>query len=265
MTDALSGKVAVVTGAASGIGRASSLALAGAGAAVVVSDLPDAPMAEVVAEIEAGGGRAAAFATDVTDAAACDGLMAHAVEAFGTLDVLFSNAGVALTGRDGFAPNIDPADWDKVIAVNLNGVFYCCRAAIPRMAASGGGAIVNAASSMATLPLGGLDAYAASKFGVAGLTKSLAVGCGPLGIRVNAIGPGYVDTPMNSLIFGMDEVKEAFDFGHATGLQTPEEIADLVVFLASDASRSLTGALLTCDRGWTAFKQPDLLRRFQRS
>jgi meso-butanediol dehydrogenase/(S,S)-butanediol dehydrogenase/diacetyl reductase len=261
----LAGKVAVVTGAASGIGRASGLALARAGAAVVVSDLPDSPMAEVVAEIEAVDGRAVAWATDVTDAAACERLMAHAVDVFGTLDVLFANAGVALTGRDGFAPDIDPADWDRVIAVNLNGVFYCCRAAIPRMADSGGGAIVNSASSMATLPLGGFDAYAASKFGVAGLTKSLAVGCGSLGIRVNAIGPGYVDTPMNALIFGIDDVKDAFDLGHATGLQTPEEIADLVVFLASDASRSLTGALLTCDRGWTAFKQPDLRRRFQPS
>ena len=90
----------------------------------------------------------------------------------------------------------------------------------------------------------------------------MAVGCGPLGVRVNAIGPGYVDTPMNAPIFGIDEVKAASTSGHATGLQTPEEIADLVVFLLSDDARSLTGALLKCDRGWTAFKQPDLVRRF---
>ena len=110
---------------------------------------------------------------------------------------------------------------------------------------------------MATLPLGGLDGYAASKGGVAMLTKSMAAGCGPLGIRVNAIGPGYVDTPMNEMIFGNADLAAAFASGHADGkLQTSEEIGDLVVFLASDASRSLNGALITCDRGWTSFKRP---------
>jgi NAD(P)-dependent dehydrogenase (short-subunit alcohol dehydrogenase family) len=128
------------------------------------------------------------------------------------------------------------------------------------MAKAGGGAIINTASSMAHLPLGGLDGYAASKGGVALLTKSMAVGCGLLNIRVNAISPGYVDTPMNAVIWQSDEMKQAFAKGHITGLQTPEEIADVVVFLASDESRSLTGAVLNCDRGWTAFKQPDLLR-----
>jgi NAD(P)-dependent dehydrogenase (short-subunit alcohol dehydrogenase family) len=128
------------------------------------------------------------------------------------------------------------------------------------MERSGGGSIVNTASSMAHVPLGGLDGYAASKGGVAQLTKSMAPSCGRRGIRVNAISPGYVDTPMNALIFGNDEVKAAFDAGHASGLQTPEEIAEVVVFLASDASRSFNGAVLNCDRGWTSFKMPDLLR-----
>jgi NAD(P)-dependent dehydrogenase (short-subunit alcohol dehydrogenase family) len=113
---------------------------------------------------------------------------------------------------------------------------------------------------MAHLPLGGLDAYAASKGGVALLTKSMAVHCGAMNIRVNAISPGYVDTPMNAMIFGSESFKDGFAKGHATGLQTPEEIADLVVFLAGDAARSLTGAVLNCDRGWTAFKQPDVPR-----
>ena len=147
-----------------------------------------------------------------------------------------------------------------MIATNLSSVFYCCHYAVPVMAAAGGGAIVNTASSMAHLPLGGLDGYAASKGGVALLTRSMAPNCGPLGIRVNAISPGYVDTPMNALIWGSDELRAGFERGHATGLQTAEEIADLVVFLASDDARSLTGAVLTCDRGWTAFKSPDILR-----
>src|SRR6185436_16775654 len=122
-----------------------------------------------------------------------------------------------------------------------------------------GAAIVNTASSMAVLPLGMVDAYAASKAGVAGLTKSLAPGCGQLGIRVNAICPGYVDTPMNALIFGNDAIRDAFAKDHAMGLQPPEEIARMVVFLASDDASSLTGAVITCDRGWTAFKRPAAL------
>ena len=171
-----------------------------------------------------------------------------------------NNAGVAWPGRDGFAPAVDPAEWDRIIGINLSGTFYCCHFAVPEMAKTGGGSIVNTASSMAHLPLGGLDGYAASKGGVALLTKSMAPSAGRLGIRVNAISPGYVDTPMNALIWGNDDVKHAFDLGHATGLQDPDEIAEVVVFLASDASRSLTGAVLNCDRGWTAFKQPDLIR-----
>jgi NAD(P)-dependent dehydrogenase (short-subunit alcohol dehydrogenase family) len=258
----LAGKVAVVTGGGSGIGKASAFALARAGAAVVVADVDEARADEVVRVIESDGGRASPFPLDVTEPDGCDRLMQHAVDTHSGLHVLHANAGVALVGRDGFAPEVDPSDWDRVVAVNLSGVFYCCRAAIPRMATGGGGAIVATASSMSTLPLGGMDAYAASKAGVVGLTKSLAPRCGPLGIRVNAIGPGYVDTPMNSAIWENHELKEAFALGHAGGLQTPEEIADVVVFLAGDAARSLTGALLTCDDGWTAFKQPDLVRRF---
>jgi NAD(P)-dependent dehydrogenase (short-subunit alcohol dehydrogenase family) len=183
-----------------------------------------------------------------------------AVDTYGALHILYNNAGVAWPGRDGFTPAIEPDDWDTVIRINLSSVFYCSKYAIPAIAAAGGGSIINTASSMAHLPLGGLDAYAASKGGVALLTKSMAVHCGPMNIRVNAISPGYVDTPMNAMIFGSESFKDGFAKGHATGLQTAEEIADLVVFLAGDASRSLTGAVLNCDRGWTAFKQPDVLR-----
>jgi NAD(P)-dependent dehydrogenase (short-subunit alcohol dehydrogenase family) len=254
----LEGRVAVVTGGGSGLGAAACRTLAAAGAAVVVADLvPDG--AEAVAQQVAGaGGIATTYLLDVTDAQACDALMQHAVDSHGHLDVLFANAGIALAGQDGFIPDVDV--WDRVIDVNLNGVYYCCKAAIPRMAAGGGGSIVCTSSSMAVLPLGGVDAYAASKAGVMGLAKSLAVSCGRLGIRVNSIGPGYVDTPMNAPIWAVDDLRDGFALEHATGLQTPDEIADLVVFLASDAARSLTGAHLTCDRGWTSFKAPDNLR-----
>jgi NAD(P)-dependent dehydrogenase (short-subunit alcohol dehydrogenase family) len=257
----LEGRVAVVTGAASGIGRASAIGLAAAGARVVVSDIDRDGMADTVAEIERNGGQALAIRADVTAVEECKALVGSAVEAYGALHILHSNAGVALPlGGDGATADIDPATWDRVIGINLSGVFYCAHYAIPAMTDAGGGSIINTASSMAHLPLGSLDAYAASKGGVAMLTRSMAAGCGPRGIRVNAISPGYVDTPMNELIWGNDELKAAFDRGHATGLQTVEEIADVVVFLASDESRSLTGAVLTCDRGWTAFKAPDILR-----
>jgi NAD(P)-dependent dehydrogenase (short-subunit alcohol dehydrogenase family) len=260
MDDRLAGRVAVVTGAGSGLGRASARALARAGARVVVSDVNDEGARETVDAITADGGTAMAVHTDVTSLEACKALVQTAVDEYGGLHVLHNNAGIALPMADGFTPDVDPAVWDRVIATNLSSVFYCCHFAVPQMAEDGGGSIINTASSMAHLPLGGLDGYAASKGGVALLTRSMAAGCGPLGIRVNAISPGYVDTPMNALIWGSDELKAGFERGHATGLQSPDEIADLVVFLASDDSRSLTGAVLTCDRGWTAFKAPDILR-----
>lgn len=258
----LDGKVAIVTGAGSGLGRASAQALATAGASVVAADIDDSGAAETVAAITESGGTAVAHHADVSVAADCEATVRAAVDRFGALHILHNNAGVAWPGRDGFAPDVDPAVWDQVIGINLNGTFYCCHYAVPEIAKAGGGSIINTASSMAHLPLGGLDGYASSKGGVALLTKSMAPSAGRLGIRINAISPGYVDTPMNGLIWGNDDVKHAFDLGHATGLQDPDEIADVVVFLASDESRSLTGAVLNCDRGWTAFKQPDLLRGF---
>ena len=256
----LKDKVAIVTGGGSGLGAAGALALAREGAKVVVSDIkPDAAEATAAA-IRAAGGAAVAIVADVSEAASCERLVREAIAAFGALHILYNNAGIALPFDDGFTPRVDPAVWDRVIRTNLSSVFYCSHYAIPEIANAGGGSIINTASSMAHLPLGGLDGYAASKGGVALLTKSMAPSCGLLNIRVNAISPGYVDTPMNAMIWQSEEMKAGFAKGHATGLQTPEEIAEVVVFLASDESRSLTGAVLNCDRGWTAFKQPDLLR-----
>jgi len=256
----LEGKTAIVTGGGSGLGQAGALALAREGAAVLVSDIDPAAARATVDAIARQGGRAWAFAADAGNAADAQRMVGAAIDAFGALHILYNNAGIAVPFQDGFAPAIEPEVWDRVIRVNLSSVFYCSKYAIPEIAKAGGGSIINTASSMAHLPLGGLDGYAASKGGVAMLTKSMAAGCGTMNIRVNAISPGYVDTPMNAMIFGNDELKQGFAKGHATGLQTPEEIAELVVFLASDAARSLTGAVLNCDRGWTAFKQPEMLR-----
>src|SRR5690606_28953447 len=187
----LAGRVAIVTGGGSGLGRAGALALARAGARVLVGDV-DAPAARATATaIEAAGGAARACRADAGCADDAARMVREAVDAFGALHVLYNNAGVAWPGRDGFTADVDPKVWDEVIRINLSRVFYCAHAAIPAIAAAGGGSIVNTASSMARLPLGALDGYAASKGGVALLTQSMAAGCGRLGIRVNAICPGY--------------------------------------------------------------------------
>jgi NAD(P)-dependent dehydrogenase (short-subunit alcohol dehydrogenase family) len=252
-------RIAVITGAGSGLGRAGALAFAREGARVVASDLDPASTEATVEAIRAAGGEAIGIPADAGDRVQAKHLIEETVHRFGGLDVLYNNAGIAPVGRDGFTPQIAEDDWDWVLRVNLTSVYLCCKYAIPHLAGRPGAAIVNTASSMALLPLGMMDAYTASKAGVAGLTRSLAPGCGQLGIRVNAICPGYVDTPMNALIFGSEVFRDAFAKDHATGLQPPEEIAALAVFLASDEASSLTGAVLACDRGWTAFKRPGVL------
>jgi NAD(P)-dependent dehydrogenase (short-subunit alcohol dehydrogenase family) len=260
-TTNLEGRIAVVTGAGSGIGQASAVALARAGASVVVSDLNDDTARATASLIVGAGGRAVSSVADVSDPSNCERLISDAVAAYGGLHILHHSAGVALAGVDGITARIDPVDWDRILRINLSGTFYCCHFAIPAIEEAGGGSIINTASSMAHLPLGLMDAYAASKGGVAALTRSMALGCGARNIRVNAISPGYVDTPINASIFGDEALRDSFAAHHAMGLQTVEEIADLVVFLASDASRGITGSVLTCDRGWTAFKLPDAMPR----
>jgi NAD(P)-dependent dehydrogenase (short-subunit alcohol dehydrogenase family) len=251
--------VAIITGAGSGLGRAGAYAFAREGARVVVADVDEAGGTETVDSLRADGFDARFIRADVGQPADAKALVDTTVAAMGGIDVLYNNAGIAPVGRDGFTPFIAEADWDWVLRVNLTSVFLCCKYAIPAMQDRPGAAIVNTASSMAVLPLGMTDAYAASKAGVAGLTRSLAAGCGRLGIRVNAICPGYVDTPMNALIFGNDAFREAFAAEHAMGLQSPDEVAKMAVFLASDDAVSLTGAVITCDRGWAAFKRPAVL------
>jgi NAD(P)-dependent dehydrogenase (short-subunit alcohol dehydrogenase family) len=255
----LKDRIAIVTGAGSGLGRAGTLAFAREGARVVVSDIDPRGAEETVELVRRGGGEAVFVRADAGRPAEAKALVEQTVARFGGLDILYNNAGIAPVGRDGFTPFIAEEDWEWILRVNLTSVFLCCKYAIPVLAHRPGAVIVNTASSMAILPLGMTDAYAAAKAGVAMLTRSMAPSCALMGIRVNALAPGYVDTPMNRIIFDDPALRAAFAKDHATGLQPPEDVAHVAVFLASDEAAGLTGAVVACDRGWTAFKRPAAL------
>lgn len=237
-TVSLQGRTALVTGAATGIGRACALRLAQAGAFVWVNHLGQAGAAgDVVREIAAAGGRAQAIEADVSDAAAVQRM----AEAVGAVDVLVNNAGVIQ--EKPFLETTE-ADWDRMLAVDLKAVFLVCRAVIPGMLARGGGAIVNIASDLSILGRERYAPYCAAKAGVIGLTKSLAREFAPQQIRANAVAPGPVATAMVSLEHMSAEwvEKELAIPQHRLG--APEEIADSVLFLASDLSRFYTGQVL---------------------
>lgn len=237
-TMSLQGRTALVTGAATGIGRACALRLAQAGASVWVNHLGQASAAgDVVREIAAAGGRAQAIEADVSDAAAVQRM----AEAVGAVDVLVNNAGVIQ--EKPFLETTE-ADWDRMLAVDLKAVFLVCRAIIPGMLSKGQGAIVNIASDLGILGRERYAPYCAAKAGVIGLTKSLAREFAPQHIRANAVAPGPVATAMVSLEHMSAEwvEKELAIPQHRLG--APEEIADTVLFLASDLSRFYTGQVL---------------------
>jgi len=245
-----SGKTAIVTGAASGIGAAIARELAQAGAMVILSDLDEAGMAGVVAEITNAGGKADAICTDTSDSTQAEAMVAFAVGRGGGLNLLVNNAGI---GGPAAQVGEYPLDgWHKVIDVNLNGVFYGMRYAIPEMVKAGGGSIVNMASILGSVGFASACAYVAAKHGVVGLTKVAAMEYAKSGIRVNAVGPGFIKTPL--LDKNLDEATLGAIAGmHPIGrLGTSEEVSALTCFLLSDAASFITGSYHLVDGGYTA-------------
>ena len=245
------GKVALVTGAASGIGRAVALAYAREGARVVASDVDDRSGQETVQLIRKSGGEAAYFNADVSDPGACQALVDFTLSTFGRLDIACNNAGIG--GESNPTGAYSAEGWNKVIGINLSGVFYCMRYEIPAMLQNGGGAIVNMASILGQVAFAGAPAYVAAKHGVIGLTKTAALEYGSQGIRVNAIGPAFIRTPMIAALEN-DPALNAMLVGlHPIGrLGQPEEVAELALWLSSDKASFVTGSYYPVDGGYLA-------------
>ncbi|MCP1470425.1 NAD(P)-dependent dehydrogenase (short-subunit alcohol dehydrogenase family) [Sphingobium sp. OAS761] len=246
----LDGKVATVTGGGGGIGRATALAFAGSGAAVLVSDVNDADGEETVAMIAALGGRAAYKRCNVADPAEVKAMVAAAVERFGRLDCAFNNAGINSVTVDEY----DDAVWDRSISINLTGVMYCMREAAEVMLQQGGGAIVNTASINGLVGNPSQPAYTAAKHGVVGLTRHAALRWAKCGIRVNAVCPGVIETPMSAQAAADPQARAMIEGMTPMGrMGRPEEIAAAVLWLCSDAASFVTGHPLLVDGGVTAY------------
>lgn len=244
-------KVALITGAASGIGAATARLFVREGASVAIADVRGAVAEQTAASIRASGGDVIAIEADVTDSAQVRSMIEKTIDAFGSLHILHCNAGVLIAGSVHDTPE---ENWGKTLAVNLTGTYLCARYAVPEIKRAGGGSIIVTSSTSGLVGEKGLAAYNTSKGGLVNLTRQMAIDYAGDGIRVNSLCPGWIDTPFNDPIYqntGVD--KAAATASIPLGRQgTPEEAAYAVLFLASDESSYITGHILVVDGGLTA-------------
>ena len=252
MATGLEGKVAVVTGGSSGIGRAAVLAFAREGAKVVVADVDVEGGKQTVRAVEEAGGKATFVKTDVSKAAEVEALIGKAVQTYGRLDCAFNNAGIE--GASASIPDYTEEDFDRVISINLRAVWLCMKYEIPQILQQGGGAIVNTSSIDGLIAEADGCAYIAAKHAVAGLTKAAAIENGRAGIRVNVVCPGYVDTPLIRRFSAPhpEEYAQTIERHPIGRVGRPEEIAEVVVWLCSDAASFVTGHTMVADGGYVA-------------
>jgi NAD(P)-dependent dehydrogenase (short-subunit alcohol dehydrogenase family) len=257
MPEQLTGKVALVTGGASGIGRATALTFAREGARLIIADMNEEGGQQTVHMITEKGGEAIWVRTDVSKAVEVQALISKAVETYGRLDCAHNNAGISGAGIGGeqrmLTAEYPEERWHQVIAINLTGVWLCMKYEIPQMLQQGGGAIVNTASVAGLVGGVGLSAYVASKHGVVGLTKTAALEYAKAGVRVNAVCPGFIRTPMTAQSLRDPERLERIMATEPMGrVGEPQEIAEAVVWLCSEAASFVTGHTMTVDGGMVA-------------
>jgi len=242
------GKVALVTGAASGIGRATAVAFAAEGARVAILDRTEDALRETATAIRGAGGEVQILACDVSHPEQVAAAIARVVERFGRLDIAFNNAGVENKAAPVAETELD--EWDRILAINLRGTFVCMKHELAQMVRQGGGVIVNTSSGAGIRGVAGGAAYAASKHAIIGLTRSAALDYARQNIRVNAILPGNIETPMMDRFTGGD-IQKAIDLEPVGRLGKPEEIADAVLWMSADLGAFVTGAAISVDGGWS--------------